>query len=958
MTKTISRIILAVFLVLIPVSLLALSVDEAGRSTTDDEGVYLGPVRTPVKKGETESKGGVQFETPLEDLRQPVEKGRELDGRDEKKPSYELELKDAKKEKGPFEKEEKPRIVLKAEPGDSLVTLSWTMVGLPRLAADEKLRFTVFYGTESGRYDKKFEVGTSADHKLRELKNNQVYFIKIQGYTRDNALTLLSSEERVIPRAEEELGSPLEQAFSRKNLTLLDKIEADPFKRELRQFGYDFFKNSLMTGVPVENMPVGEEYVLGPGDSLRIDLWGSVNARHELTVDRNGEITIPRVGSVKVWGLSYGQAREAISRAVSRYFKGYELNVTLGKLRTIQVYVVGEVEAPGTYAVSSLGTVVNALSQAGGASRNGTLRSIRLMRGGKLVQEIDLYDMFLAGDRSRDLRLQNGDTIFVPVIGPVAAVAGEVKRPAIYELKGNTSLQQILQMAGGITAAGYEGRLQVERFEGNASRIVVDYQLQGGAGGPSTQEIRDRDMVKVFPVNKALRQVVTLQGHVVRPGEYQFRQGMRLIDVLPDYTALLPESYVESVEITRLSLPDFHKEILSANLRKALAGDGTENILLHEQDKIAVFSKSEKEEKRTVSISGQVLKPGTYDYYPNMAVRDLVLLAGSPKSNAYLQSAELTRIQYEKGDARATRIEINLRKALDGDRDNNVTLQPDDVLIVRGVVNWLEANDRFVALKGEVKYPGIYSIAKGEHLSSVIARAGGFTDKAYLKGAKFTRKSVREEQQKRMDEIIARTEQDILRKQGELASLAASREELEATKAALEGLQKNLEKLKGVKAQGRVVIRLAQLGEFTGGPYDLELMGGDAIEVPQTSSVVNVLGSVFNPTSFVLMPEKDVSFYLKKAGGPLSDADENEMYVIKADGSVISKQQSSFGIRWDDDGKRWTFGGFLASRLDPGDTLVVPEKLERVAWLRTIKDITTIISQVALTAGTVFIGLK
>ncbi|WP_298271275.1 SLBB domain-containing protein [Geobacter sp.] len=957
MTKMMRIVFLALFL-LLPTTLLALTPDDTNRIPSEDTGVYLGPVRTPAGSGESAGKGSLQFETPLEDLRQPVDKGGDLDGRGEKKPSYEPGLKDAGKEKGLFEKEEKPRLVLKAEPGDGLVSLSWTMVGLPRLAADEKLRFTLFYGTESGRYDRKLEVGTSSDYRLRELKNNQVYFIKVQGYNRDNTLTLLSNEERVIPLAQEELGSSLERAFSRKNLTLLDKIEADPFRRELQQFGYDFFRNSLMTGVPVENMPVGEEYVVGPGDTLRIDLWGTVNARHELTVDRNGEITIPRVGSVKVWGLSYAQAREAIDRAVSRYFKGYELNVTLGRLRTIQVYVVGEVEAPGTYAISSLGTVVNALSLAGGVSKNGSLRTIRLMRGGKLVQEVDLYDMLLAGDRSRDLRLRNGDTIFVPVIGPVAAVAGEVKRPAIYELKGKTDLKQLLEMAGGITAAGYEGRLQVERFEGNASRIVVDYQLQEGAGAPSAQEIHDRDMVKVFPVNKALRQVVTLQGHVVRPGEYQFRQGMRLTDVIPDYTALLPESYVESIEITRLSLPDFHKEILTANLRKALAGDEKENIPLHEQDQIKVFSRSEKVEKRTVSISGQVLNPGVYDYYPNMTVRDLLLLAGSPKSNAYLQSAELTRIVYDKGNARATRTEINLRKALDGDPDNNVTLRPDDVLIVRGIENWLEASDRFVTLKGEVKYPGVYSIAKGEHLSSVIARAGGFTDKAYLKGAKFTRKSVREEQQKRMDEVIARTEQDILRKQGELASLAASREELEATKTALEGLQKNLEKLKSIKAQGRVVIALAPLKEFTGSPYDLELMGGDALEIPQTSSVVNVMGSVYNPTSFVLMPDKDVSFYLKKAGGVLGDADEDAMYVIKADGSVVSKEQSSFGIRWDEDGKRWTFGGFMSNRLDPGDTLVVPEKLERVAWLRTIKDITTIMSQVALTAGTVLIGLK
>lgn len=853
-----------------------------------------------------------------------------------------------------------PKLLLKAEPGDGMVSLSWTVTGVRQKAEDLSPRFVVLYGTEPEKYLRSVQVGDATSFRVRELKNNQIYYFRVQGLPgadsgRRQKKGLVSEEAKATPVPMEELGSSLERAFARKSPTLLEKIEPTPVDRTLKQFGYDFFRNSIANLPTTENLPVGSDYVIGPGDSLRIDVWGSLQARYEAAVDRNGEMTIPRVGAVKVWGLTYAQARDAVNKAFSRYYRGYELNVTLGSLRTIQVYVVGEVEVPGTYNVSSLATVINALAAAGGPSKSGSLRSIRISRGGKAVQEIDLYEMFLSGDRSRDMRLENGDTLFVPVIGPVVAVAGEVKRPGIYEIKGKTALPGLLAMAGGITAAGDTGRIQLERIEGNSTRIVADY-LSGGKSLDAELagvEVRDRDMVNVFPVREAMREVVTLAGNVARPGAYQFRKGMRVKDLIPDASLLLPESYMESVEITRLSPPDYRREVLTVNLREVLKGNPVDNVELQEQDTIKIFSRDEMVERPRVSINGQVVTPGTYDYFPRMTVRDLVTAAGSPKRNAYLESAELTRVSVGGSNAKAVRLEINLGKALAGDAAHNLALEPEDALIVRGIENWLEATDRFVTLRGEVKFPGIYSIAKGERLSSVIERAGGYTDKAYLKGARFKRKSVREEQQKRMDEVIARTEQEILRKQGELAAVAASREELEATRTALEGLQKSLNKLRETRAEGRVVIRLAKLDAFRKSPYDLELMGGDILEVPQVSSVVSVMGQVYNPTSFVHLPGEDVAHYLKDAGGATRDGEESDMYIISADGSVLSRQQTTFGIRWSDSQRRWTFGGFLATVLDPGDTLVVPQKLERIAWMREIKDMTTILSQIALTAGVI-----
>lgn len=855
----------------------------------------------------------------------------------------------------------KTGLVVKVETGDGLALLSWQPSGYRKLPEDGTIQYRIQIGLTPNKPLKFIEVGNDTTYTLRDLKNHQIYYVQVIAINRDQRRIIKSEEIKITPLPAEELGSPLEKAFSRKNQTLQDKLTPEPLKRNLRQFGYDFFKNSAQLLDVMDNLPVGDNYVLGPGDGLNLSIWGSINARYNLTVDRNGEVMIPRAGIVKVWGLSYQKAKEAIEKSVSRYFKNYNMDVSLGKLRTIQVFVVGEVELPGSYPISSLATVVNALSAAGGSTKNGSLRSIKLTHNGKPAEDIDLYDMFLSGDRSKDVRLQNGDTIFVPVIGPVVAVAGEVKRPAIYETKGKQSLADVIQMAGGITASGFTGRIQIERFSGNNSKIVLDYEPKGGHMDDVTAGIviQDRDMVKIFPIQEAVRQVVSLTGNVARPGEYQFRKGMHVKDIISSFADLLPESYLESAEITRLALPDYHKEILHFNPRKALEGNEAENVALQEQDTIKVFSRWEMQEKPSVIINGFVVNPGKYDFHAGMTVRDLVSAAGSPKRNALLDMAELSRVEVSGDKAASSRVQIDLGKAISGDPTQNIVLKPDDVLIVRGIVGWTDSTDKFVRLKGEVQYPGVYSVARGEKLSSVIARAGGFTDKAYLRGGKFTRRSVQKEQQKRMDEIIVRTEKEIIQKQAALASIASSKEELDATKAALEGLQKDLDRMKTLKAEGRVVIQLAQIDELKKSSYDLEMEGGDILEVPTRTNVVNVLGQVYNPTAFVYVPENSsVESYLNKAGGATNDAETSEMFIIRADGTVFSRQQASFGIKWSDEAKRWTLGSFMSSYLEPGDTLVVPQKLERTAWLRDIKDITTIMSQIALTAGTVLIGLK
>lgn len=857
--------------------------------------------------------------------------------------------------------ERQTTIAVKAEPGDGLIKLSWKMPYLPTVALEQQPRFIILYGTESERLTSSHTVGAVQEFVLRDLKNFQPYYIQVVALDREQKPLARSQEFRSIPLPSDQLGSVLERNFARQTSTLQDQTEPEQFQRELKQFGYDFFKNTAQLSQGLDLLPAGDEYAVGPGDVLKLSLWGAVNAQYDLTVDRNGEVLIPKAGSVQVWGLKLGQAKEAINSAIGRYFRNYEMNLTMGPLRTVQVYVVGEVEAPGSYPVSSMSTVINALAAAGGPTRNGSLRAVRITRGKQVVENVDLYDMLLTGDRSKDMRLQNGDTIFVPVIGPVVGVAGEVKRPAIYELNGVTTLSQVLQMAGGVTANGDTGRIQLERLAENKQRVVQDVLAPAGklATTLSSVRLQDRDMIKVFPVPAATHQVVSLRGNVQRPGEYQFKPGMHLTDLIPSTQVLLPETYLDSVEITRLVPPDYRKELLTANLRAALAGSTLDNILLQEQDSVKVFSLWEMKEKPKVAVNGAVVNPGVYQFYPGMSVRDLVTAGGSPKRNAYLELAELSRILIAGDKATAKRISLNLAKALAGDPQQNLPLQPDDVLIVRSVADWQDATDKFVTLKGEVRFPGVYSVARGEKLSSVIERAGGYTSKAYLFGAKFTRRSVQEQQQKRMDEIIQRAERDVSQKQATLAQVSASKDELEATKATLEGVQRSLDQMRRLRAEGRVVLRLALLDELKQSSYDLELEGGDELEIPQRPGVVHVLGQVYNPTSFIYLPESAVvENYLNRAGGPTREAAEDEIYVIRADGSVFSRQQSSFGIHWSEDSKSWSLGSFMASQLMPGDTVVVPQQIEKTAWMRDIKDITQILANVAMTAGSVYLWFK
>ena len=539
--------------------------------------------------------------------------------------------------------------------------------------------------------------------------------------------------------------------------------------------------------------------------------------------------------------------------------------------------------------------------------------------------------------------------MFVPPIGRVAGIAGNVRRPAIYELKDEKSLKELIDLASGITTTGYLQRLQVNRVDAHAKRVVADFNIDPAHPGDTLDTlaagitIQDHDLVKVFHIDTKLRGYVRLTGYLLRPGDYALRPGMKVGDILTK-DLLLPEYAEESAELVRLVPPDLHPEVSFFNPGRAVAGDPAQNFELQEFDQIRLFSRWDLEEMPRVRISGEVQRPGDYRFMKNMTVRELVLQAGNPKLTAYLAKAELVRTRRDGQKVTSFQLPVNLGEALNGSPGENIVLEPLDELIVRRIPNWLEETERYATIRGEVQFPGTYPIFKGERLASLIERAGGYTDKAYLFGARFTRSSVQKIQQERMDDAMARAEKNIVMKEQELAAAASSRDEMAATKLALEGLRSSMEKMKKARAEGRVAIKLSQLDELRRTPYNLELQGGDTLEIPQSNNAVTVIGEVANTTSTVWLPGKDVAYYLDMAGGPTDGAETGEMYVIMADGNVRGKMSDgAFSFLRSD--------GFMSTRLHPGDTVVVPQKLERVSWMKELKDITQILGNLAVTAG-------
>jgi protein involved in polysaccharide export with SLBB domain len=787
-------------------------------------------------------------------------------------------------------------------------------------------------------------------------------------------------------------------------------VQAPSVDRPPQRFGTEVFQDGLRDprSIPMD-LPVGPDYVVGPGDSLAIDLWGGISTKLVRIVDRQGRVTLPEAGPLLVSGRSLGEVQQAVQAAIGTEYRDTSADVSVSRLRTVRVYVVGEVEEPGAYDISSLSTSLNALVAAGGATPRASLRSLKHMRGRKELEEIDAYDLLLHGVSPDASRLENGDTLLVPPVGPQVTVTGMVRRPAIYELKGEKTVEDVLELAGGILPAAALRHVEVQRLEAHEKRTMLTLDLSPDNSAPSqltSFQVQEGDEIHIFPIAAYNQDTIYLQGHVLRPGRYSYHDGMKLTDLVATYKDILPEPAAHYGEIIRLNAPDFRptvvsfdlaaamadpvaapqlqpldtvrifsrfdfepaptvsvagevrspgnyrtagqaslrdavylaggllpdaaldkaqlfrvnpdgsSKIFSVNLASALSGSVADNILLQPRDRLLIHRNTSRVEPSVVEITGEVAKPGRYPYTENMHVEDLIRAAGGLKRSADARTADLTRYAASGGSSQQS--QISLASLENGNATEDVPLHSGDVLAIRQVPGWSDVGAA-VKVSGEVMHPSTFGIEPGERLSSVLARAGGYTGQAYPYGAVLMRREVRDMEARNQLALIARMKAERL----QLKALPdGDTDQKNAKLNALAQTDSTMSQLATNPPIGRVVIHIASdVKQWKNTPADVALRDGDVLVIPKKASVVTVNGQVFNPTAISAQSGRSAKWYLSQAGGLTPLADKKAVFVVRADGSVLSAKNNGGGL---------LSGDPLSTTLRPGDAVIVPEKTPKI----------------------------
>jgi protein involved in polysaccharide export with SLBB domain len=503
-------------------------------------------------------------------------------------------------------------------------------------------------------------------------------------------------------------------------------VQASAKTKAPERFGLEVFRNGIedLGSAPMD-LPANPDYVVGPGDGLSVSMWGSVSNRFTRTVDREGRISLPQAGPLLVSGRTLAEVQQAAQQLLRTEYRDVSVDISLSRLRTVRVYVVGDVAEPGAYDISSLSTALNALFEAGGVTPAGSLRRLKHYRGNQLLETVDAYDLLLHGVRGDLRRLENGDTLMVPPIGPQVTVDGMVRRPAIYELNGESSLEDALQLAGGILPAAALKHIEVQRLEAHEKRTMLSVEVPANSNAEELAQrlaafkIQDGDQIHVFPIAPYNESAIYLQGHVLRPGRYSYREGMKVTDVIASYSDLLPEPAGRYAEIVRLNAPDFHPSVESFDLAAALANPATAPKL-QPLDTIRIYSRFDFEPAPSVWVGGEVRKPGNYRTSGQAHLRDAVYLAGGVLPDASLGSAQLFRT---KPDGTLEILSVNLGEALAGNPVDNLLLQPRDRLLVHRSA--LAVDPASVYIKGEVAKPGRYPLTTNMRVEDLVRVAGG-----------------------------------------------------------------------------------------------------------------------------------------------------------------------------------------------------------------------------------------
>ena len=721
------------------------------------------------------------------------------------------------------------------------------------------------------------------------------------------------------PKAEK---GPTQEQYPLRNLPALRDLytQATVDETKLERFGAALFRNSAaVADKSTLSVPVGPDYILGPGDELVIDYWGTSSQHLQRSVDREGRVSIPEAGSVVVAGRTLGEVQQTIQKMLSHQLRGISVDVTLGKLRTVRVYVVGDVTNPGAYDISSLSTALSALIAAGGPTDTGSYRTVKHYRGKALVEEVDLYDLMLKGVSSSEVHLESGDSILVPPIGPQVTIAGKVRRPAIYELRKEQTLDQILELAGGVPVTGELSRIRVERVQAHEGKEMMSVNVAGGAGIQAADDafkrfrIQDGDIVTVLPILPYSNRAVYLEGHVFRPGKFSFKDGEKVSDLISSYDDLLPEP-ADRAEIVRLRPPDFTPVVIPFNLRDVLAKK-VEAPSLEPFDTIRIYGRYETAGPKA-SIFGEVMRPGEYPLSEKMTAADLLRMAGGFKLSAYQQAADLTSYSVVDGDhVDLDHRDIPIGRALAGEADTDVLLKPGDVLTIRQIGGWNDIGGA-VSISGEVTHPGRYGIQRGEHLSSILKRAGGFSNEAYPYAAILDRAQVREAAAKSREEMVTQLQAQTAGAPGSSGSSSSSSSRNNNAVAQERERQQLLAKLKQLQPNGRLLIHVtSQIEKWQGTQADVEVRAGDTLYIPKRPTFVMVAGQVYNPIAITFSTGKHANWYLKQAGGPTTLANKKEIFVVRANGTVVGRGSGD-----------WWSGNVLGTTLQAGDTVFVPEK--------------------------------
>jgi len=715
----------------------------------------------------------------------------------------------------------------------------------------------------------------------------------------------------------------------------------------LKPFGYDLFANAPTTYAPAASIPVSGDYLLGPGDTLDILFYGKTNNAFSLDINREGFVNFPELGPVGLAGMTYAEAKEMLQSRISAQIIGTQVSISMGSLRSMQIFVLGEAFKPGAYTVSSLSTITHALVSSGGVSDIGSLRNIQLKRQGKLIATLDLYDLLLSGDTSKDVRVQAADVIYIPTVGDLVSVEGQVLRPAIYELKGGESVVDLVGLSGDLGPKAFAESSRLERINDDGFMTVMDLNLKQSKDRAIALQAGDHLVIDAITDYK--KDIVTLSGAVRYEGDFSWREGIRVSDIISDRDELNPDSDFSVSLLIRELYNSSDIEVLIFSLGNIFKDPASEdNLKLDSRDTIVVLSDYEDRAdaiapfvdnlKRQASIDnlprivtsgGTVRYPGDYPLSDGMTVKDLVNLSGGLIDSAYSQSAEISRTDLSDPNRAVNSIIVS-----DLTTRLSSILEPSDYVEFRTIPEFRKSET--ITLEGEFVFPGTYVFNKGELLSSVIERAGGFTNEAFVDGSVFLRESLAQREQEEIDRL-----RELLNDELSANSLRDANSDIAINEGKIALEKAILESLSNSVATGRLVVPLSDIMAYRS--RDVVLKDGDRLMVPKLSQEVTILGEVRRPTSYLFDPDFSQSDYIEQSGGYKDRADKDKVYIVKAGGEVIMPKRGLFKFR------------STKNTISPGDTIVVPLDTDdtRIQGIPLLAEVSTIVYQLSLGAAAI-----